>query len=305
MYHTKIERFSSEKELLNYLGKLHPIEKGLKTAIVGGHFILLYDTSEEKLKPMVWQDLSKPEHVEYAKMMAGDFPMRTFNYSLQLYQAYQKAGHDSGLVLLVNDHKFQHHNKAVNGKGGELRKGYYKKEGAIPLAYKHILKENNIDPEKVLISNNNPRRQKTNLLPKLTFFYSEQSLRNRFDDFTKKELLKDRMFDEGGNEGERNLIFHSQEQHSDICLTQNGNCECAGEVIEFILDLLKRDLKQVIFFVPDECSKAVNNGVEAALYIYEQQTTKPCNVLVVAGIGGMVFNFDKIDAIELIAHQCH
>lgn len=286
-YYTQLKQFACEKEMLEYLGKLPPIEAGVKIAIVGGHFMLLYDKVEDKLRPMVWQDLKKSEHIKYSKMITGNFPVHTFNYAVDLYSQYKEKGYDSGIVLLVNDHKFQHHNSKVNGNGGELRKRYYRNGQVIPESFLRILSEKSFDKQKIFIDYNKPDRQKQDLLPKETIMYSEQVLRNRFEKHIKPKIAKTESFKEITSNGVSNLYYYSRERHEYLCLTEEGTCGCSGEVVEFVSELLRRNIRQIILFSPSECEAPVNVGVEVALDLYGKISDKPAKALIIAGIGGV------------------
>lgn len=289
MYTTERYSPNSEAELLKLVSK--SVTGKNKVAIVGGHYMLFYDRATDELKPVIWQELETEGQKKFAQQNAGNFPVRSFRYSLELYKTFQNRKVESGLVLLINDHKFQSSNfqpdvvASVNGRGGELRKCFFNKN-VIPGCYAEILEEEKISKENFLIDNSNSQRQSNDLLPKQSWFYSEQKLRNRFDDFVKPKLMKQGNIrqDVIGNKVE--LYFESPNQSNDFCLTENGSCACSAEVIEFISNLLNRGMNEIIFFVPNECAVPVDNGVMAALNIKAKQA----KVLTVSNFGGMGFN---------------
>lgn len=289
MYTTERYSPNTEADLLKLLSE--SVTGNNKVAIVGGHYMLLYDKATDELKPVIWQEVETEGQKKFAEQNAGNFPVRSFRYSLELYKKFQNRKVESGLILLINDHKFQSSNfqpdvvASVNSKGGELRKSYFSKN-VIPGCYAEVLEEEKVSKENFLIDNSNNQRKSSDLLPKQCWFYSEQKLRNRFDDFVKPELMKQGNIrqDVIGNKVE--LYFESPNHSNDFCLTENGSCACSAEVIEFISNLLNRGMNEIIFFVPNECAVPVDNGVLAALNIKAKQA----KVLTVSNFGGMGFN---------------
>lgn len=253
--------------------------------------MLLYDKAANELKPVIWQELESESQKKFAEQNAGNFPVRSFCYSTELYKQFRQRKIESGIVLLINDHKFQSANfqpdvaSSFNGKAGELRKKYFSKN-IIPGCYAEILEAEKISKEEILIDNNNNKRDSDDLLPQQSWFYSEQKLRRRFDNLLKPELMKQGSIrqDVIGNKVE--LYFESPNHSNDFCLTENGSCACSAEVIEFISNLLNRNMNEIIIFVPNECAVPVDNGVMAALNI----NSKLAKVLTVSNFGGMGFN---------------
>ncbi len=279
----------SEIELITLLGKL--VSKKNKIAIIGGHFMLFYNKLNNELEPVIWQDLTNERHKEFAKQNAGNFPLRSFRYSVDLYKLFKHQNIQSGLVLLVNDHKFQSPNfqseitDYIKGHGGELRKNFYTKN-IIPHCYSEILKNEGISQKEILIDNTNLNREQEDLLPIISCYYSEQKLRNRFDDFVKADLIHQGYIRQEVVGKKINLYFQLAHKYNDFCLTENGSCACSAEVIEFITNLLKRNFFEIIFFVPNECAIAVDNGIMGALNI-NKITAK---VFTVTNFGGMGFD---------------
>ncbi len=289
MYSAEKNNPNTESELLILLSE--SVTGKNKVAIVGGHFMLLYDKATDELKPVIWQELDSVSQKEFAVQNAGNFPVRSFRYSLELYKRFQSRKIESGLVLLINDHKFQSVNfqpdivASINGRGGELRKKYFSKN-IIPGCYAEILEEEKISKEDFLIENSNRKRQADDLLPQQSWFYSEQKLRRKFDNLLKPVLVKQGSIrqDFVGNRVE--LFYESKNHSNNFCLTENGSCACSAEVIEFISNLLNRGMNEIIIFVPNECTESVDNGVLAALNIKAKQA----KVLTISNFGGMGFN---------------
>jgi hypothetical protein len=288
MYSVDSKYPQTENELLNSL--CESVTGTSKVAIVGGHFMLLYDKIEDDLKPMIVEELGNEKHREFAKYYAGDFPVLSFQYSLELFHYLENKNIPSEIILLVNDHKFQGKNfqtdiesLIVSGKCGELRKKYYK-ENKIPETYKEILKSKKIDPHKIFAINKNVKRTENDLLPKESWFYSEHKLRKRFGKYILPNLLKREEVNLIKHENE--IIYQNPTKNVGICLTENGSCGCSAEVIELISNLQEKDVKEIIMFVPSECGDAVNNGIEAALNI----NGKVAKVTSITGFGKTSMN---------------
>lgn len=275
------------------------IDDSKETIVMSGHYMLMYDRQKEHLKPMIKEDLDDPNQIGYVKDEVGDFPTITFKFGLKLRK--QMNG-NARLALLVNDHLFLKENKYLSGKGGELRKQYYNNNNIIPQAYKKILKKSNKDALDVLLDNNDASRKSVEILPKSTFLFSEQKLRNNFNNNRKREVLTDSSFKIKKNIlGSEELFFNSTFSFKEICLTHAGSCDCAGEVIEFIIELGLKNHTQIIMLVPNECYLPVNNGVESAIsYLNVVNKVFP-KVIVVQGFGGKGIDTNQ-DIFDLTIH---
>ncbi len=258
----------SKVELLQLL--INSVSGKNKVAILGGHFMLFYDKTEDELKPVIWQEQESDKHKDFAIQYAGDFPFKSFQYSLELYERLKDINIDSKIVLLVNDHKFQNKNfqpnisSSILNRGGLLRKKFYRRN-KVPKCYSDLMSKISKEHKKIILSNDNSKRDETDLLPKETWFYSEQKLRKRFDNYVLPRLLKEnKVFKDGGKEDE-NVFFKTHIQGEEICLTENGKCGCTAEVTELISDLLNKKMYEMIFFIPKECTDAVNYGIDIAL----------------------------------------
>jgi len=290
MYLPAVQYFlKNEASLLDFLGG--KISGNKKVAIIGGHYMLFYDKAKDELKPVIWQELEIEQQKKFAEQNAGNFPVRSLRYSIELFKKLKVRNIKSGIILLVNDHKFQSVNfqsgiaSFIAGRGGELRKKYFNKN-IIPGCYDEILETENISKDEILFNNDDPGRQSGDLLPKKSWFYSEQKLRNRFDEFVKPELLSSGNIRQDHVGSRVDLYFESPNHNNDFCLTENGSCACSGEVIEFISNLIRREIFEIVFFVPNECASPVDNGVMAALSI----SGKAAKVWTVFNFGGMGFS---------------
>lgn len=303
----KSETFNDESSLLDFLESQVPGD-GTKTALMAGHYMLMYDEDKDRLVPMVWQDATNPTVEKASKDMAGDFPLRSFKYGLDLWQKGQKQDSHVEIVLLINDHQFQSSHFRANydqpkGRGGELRKEYYRRSDNFPQSFRRLLSERGLEKSTVLLSNNDSDRDvhfdehDATILSPESVFFSEQHLRRRFDRNTRKKLSNDPCFEinrlsRGGYE----LFYHPEGSSSRLCLTDptkdeeestETDCGCSGEVIQFLIKLSEEGFTNTIMFVPSECEQAVKNGVQAALYVLDRYYDSAMKVITVAGIGGM------------------
>lgn len=278
----------TESELLKLLSE--SVTGKNKVAIVGGHFMLLYDKATDELKPVILQDLEKENQKEFAKQFAGNFPLRSFQYSVDLFKQLENRKVQNGILLLVNDHKFQSESfqkdisAEINGRGGDLRQEYFRKN-KIPESYLETLKANGIESKNIFVRNNDVKRSESDLLPKESWYYSEQKLRKRFEKYVVPELLKkEKIYQLESGKG-TNVFYQTPNVGTEICLTENGACGCSAEVTELISNLLRKGMNEIILFIPNECVNAVDNGINAALNINEVAA----KVITISGLGGMGF----------------
>lgn len=289
MYSLETHRFNDSSEMMDYLKTIRPSVQGDPIGIVGGHFMLLYDKKEDCLKPVIHQDLEDPKLKNFAKLMAEDFPVNSFEYSLELIKNHKNNNIQSKIILVVNDHIFQSNSyqigieEKIYNRGGVLRKRFYHTHTDIPKVFKDMLNEKSLGSD-VIHRNIKKSLEKNSTQPKETYFFSEKYFRNRFEDKTEKKLRKhDQLVTSINEKGERE-IFYKNNRGSDICLTENGDCGCSLEVVEFIKQLININYNTVIFFVPKECEKAVNLGVEVVLNITYKKNKSNISVFTITGL---------------------
>jgi hypothetical protein len=299
--------FKDESSLLGFL-ESRVSGDGTKTALMAGHYMLMYDEDQNQLIPMVWQDATNPTVEKASKDMAGDFPLRSFKYGLDLWKKGQEQNSHVEIVLLINDHQFQssyfrNNYDQPKGRGGELRKEYYRRSNNFPQSFRRLLSERGLEKSTVMLSNNDADRDDhfnehdATILPPESVFFSEQHLRRRFDRRTRKELSKDPCFEINRlSRGCYDLFYLPEGSPNRLCLTDptkdeedstETDCGCSGEVIQFLIELNKRGFTNAILFVPTECARAVNSGVQAALYTVDRYHNSQMKVATVTGIGGM------------------
>lgn len=314
--------FDHEDGLLRFLVK-QISECKTKTSIMAGHYMLMYDNEQNCLVPMVWQDTENSLVESVSRKMAGSFPLRSFRYGLDLWQKGQDLDSHVQIALLINDHQFQSsYFREINydqpkGRGGELRKEYYRRSNNLPQAFVQLLRKRGLDKSEILLSNNNMDRDASydeddaSILPPESVFFSEQHLRRRFDRHTRQELSEDPRFkitrlDEGGYD----LFYYPAGSTQEFCLTEQSDsidgitqsgCGCSGEVIEFLIELSNRGFGNIILFVPHECAGAVNVGVQAAVDVISRYYNLNIKVTTVTGVGGMgSFNIrGKLESLQV------
>lgn len=290
----------SEEALINFLKDYEPINPGGPVAIVGGHFMLMYDKYEDCLKPVIHQELDNPKHKEFAKLMAGDFPVKSFEYSLELIKYFKTRGIEAKNVFIVNDHKFQSNDfqpeilPLVKGRTGELRKKFYRQSNPIPNIYFDLSKKNDLFLEKNILENYNIKRHEDEILPKRSFFFSERTLRSRFNKRVKNKLAKYDEFQQVKDFNDRPSELYYIDSGENICLTEHGVCGCNSEVLEFANNLIQNNYHDILFFIPDECSAAVNQGLNIASFINHKYYGKRNKIVVLSGLGGMSINQNKL-----------
>ena len=257
-------------------------------AIVGGHFMLFYDKESNMLKPVIWQELTNQQHIQFAKLQAGNFPLDSLKYSIELYKINMIKDIKSGVILMVNDHKFQSYNfqpdiiELVQGRGGDLRKEYFHKN-IVPECYLEEIKNNSIQINDILIHNDNIKRKANELLPKKSWYYSETRLKNRFEYYVQDDLLAQGKIKKESTSNGNEIVFETSNLNDEICLSENGSCSCSAELIEFVHNVFDRGFTEIVIFVPNECASAVDGGILASLQIYNIKG----KVWTVSNFGGM------------------
>ena len=264
-------------------------QKQANTAIVAGHYMLMYHSDSDSLVSMVHQDNYSKRAVEHSKNLAGNFPVHSLQYGLELYDHINKTS-NCGIILLVDDHKFQSPSfqpfdrEFIKGRGGSLRKAYYRKPDMLPSTYINMIEGMGGDLNEILI-NNNSNRKKDEILPSECYCYSEQVLRNKFDKRTKPKLLENKHFYESVSDDVINLYYIPDHNSETICLSEEGKCGCSGEVIQFFLELSDRGYDEIIFIIPFECNAPVDSGSHAALEILASRGVTSFKLTTIHGYG--------------------
>jgi hypothetical protein len=253
-----------------------------RTAIIAGHYML--DLDEDHLEPMVAGQGSKGPIREHILYYAGGFPLRTFRIGLDLLTERK----EDRIVLLVNDHFF------VQGLNDEdrseefvrnLRKEYYRSENALPRAYHDLLESTGSTLEEIFLVHERPNANSQDLLPSRSLYFSEQALRNRFDNTTRKNLASLDGFweEETGDSGPPALFYGRPDRDEEkLCMTHEGRCGCKGEIVELANALRQLGYEHALMLIPDECHSAVNAAARATIHGAGALTS----IAVATGLGG-------------------
>ena len=241
LYSTK-NVFRTEEDLLQFLTNTS-VKSGGPVAIVAGHFMLMYDDKTQSLVPMIWQDSTNPRVQHFAQEKAGSFPTSTFRTGLRLREILTSSGSSARLALVVNDHIFQTQGweqqnlpKGTSSSPGSLRKQFYRTADPIPDTFKAVLASLPASASaEALLGNDNLKRSDSDILPRETHFFSEQNLRRRFDQRTRKRLLAMEGFSQvEESKGKYRVYFTDTLLGSRLCLSDSNGCGCSGETVELL-----------------------------------------------------------------------
>lgn len=244
-----------------------------KVAIVGGHYMLLYEKKSNSLKPAVYQEFEEGGNLTFSKRLTQNFPVKSFEFTVQLFQYLKFRKVDSRCVLLVNDDSFlrkdfrnEEHYQLIKDQGARLRKLYFSTEDHIPSIYRRILSECRIRLHDFFAIFENPHWSDESLLPRETLYVSERRLCRSFKKTVKSRAAGDSLFkiikvDHSGVDNINELTVEASHIES-ICLIKEGICNCGGKTFQFYLDIIKNGFDTIIFFVPDECKIQVKEGTE-------------------------------------------
>jgi hypothetical protein len=264
---------SKESEIVDSIVSIS--EPNGNIAIVGGHYILLFEKLSGALKPTVYEDLEIGPNKTFAQTRAKNFPVKSFSLSVNLFEYYIQMKENVKFVMVVNDDAFQRKNfrseehfEIVKDRGYELRHNYYNKslEESLPKSFLNILDKKKWLPKDVF-QNFTYQTSSKSYMPESSYFISERKLCKRFRGKTAKELLKT------GSDffSTPDVISHEVDNLSvksdseSVCLIEDGVCDCGGKAYQFYLDLVNVGFRMIIFFVPNDCSYLVNRGAELFL----------------------------------------
>ena len=287
--------FDSEAEMIDCIAE--SMSSGEKIGVLAGHFMLCYDVGTDALVPMIWQDLRDTDLVTSAKRFAGNFPIRSFDCGVRLAVNIQGQGAYPKIIMLVNDHKFQTGEfdptqfEAFHGRGGELRRDFYKRYANLPASLEQIRMKLGVDSS-ILLENNSKKRSRQDILPEETTYFSEQVLRRKFERKTRQFMQSLPEVVEAPNKGPRSelllLANGGLGAGAELCLTEEGACGCSGETVQLLLELDRKNrFSQLVLLVPDECEWQVKGGVLAGMHLHDQLGLEGLKtVCVISGLGG-------------------
>lgn len=268
---THKELIISEKELINAIDTFNI--QDTRIAIIGGHYILLYEKKSDSLKPAVYQEFEDWGNKTFAKKNTFDFPIKSFVLTVKLFVHFNYRNIKSKCVLLVNDDSLfkrnfrdHYHYESVKDRGLELRKKYFSTDNNIPFSFKRILKEYNIKIKDFFAKFENLHWTQDSILPRETIFVSERRLCRKFKKTVKGAANDDQLFkilkiNETGVDNIDELMVESNKINS-VCLIEKGICNCGGKAFQFYYDLINQGYETIIFFVPNECKEQVKEGTD-------------------------------------------
>jgi len=164
----------------------------------------------------------------------------------------------------------------------------------LPLALEAILREFGFTPDEAIVRNH-ARRQKQDLLPDDSIYFSEQALRSRFDNATKELVKGIDGFDYVPNQDGTYLMYYrSHHGPAPECLTEYGTCGSFGVVMQFLIRLRELGYRSCFLLSPHECTSAMHAAALASTEGYEL----PLWLCVATGIGGEGEEFDETWAPE-------
>ncbi len=269
-----IEQIVDEKEIFTVVKKFLSNEN--KTAIIGGHYILLYEKKSDSLKPAIYQDFNDWGNMMWSKKRTQNFPVKSFEMTVKLYDMLNQNDNNQNVkcVLLVNDDLFHKkefrgvsHYETVSNRSFELRKKYFETIENIPRSFKKILKKYNLNAKDFFLTFDSKGYRGDKLLPTSTIFVSERLLcksfkknirrRNKF--LESKKLFDIIKIDESGMVQELSVKSNLKDS---LCLIDNGFCNCGGKSFQFYFELIKKGFENIVFFVPNECKSQVLEGAK-------------------------------------------
>ena len=305
MYHMTEDFLKGESKLFEKLHQIQGETTGQKV-IMGGHYMLAYDQEKKRLIPMIWQDIENEKLKKQSISLAGDFPVYTFALGLKLIKQVPQFD-SSKVLLLINDHIFTSLGEPFCDKdssnAGLLRKEYFDKS-EIPFSFNIVLQNLGFENNNIILENNDVNRNPQSILPHSTKLFSEQFLRNEFGRKTINNLYESNYFTRKISGDKKQMIFSPWgNKNGEICLLESGGCGCAGETIQLILSLFEQNLNEIVLFVPEECSIAVNQGIKAALHYISQDVL----VTVITGLSRCfdIGNIHKNDESVIFETKIH
>lgn len=290
MLHVYEEELASESDISAFLLAARDGAHA-RTAVLSGHYSLMYDDFKGALVPMVWQDCDNPRLRTLAQEAAGDFPIRSLRHGISFLKGSQGGQADTKLLLLVNDaifHRLPYPDEItgpVAQDAAQLRRKYYRQRNPLPASFSQLISCEGLSPESVFLDNSASQRPETSVLPKNTFFFSEQLLRKRFQHRTKLEIARAKGFPALMKGLLRD--FHTWSTNERGCLTSTDRLDtgCYQGVVQLILTLLDTGFTGLILLTPEDCAFPVLSGTITALCWAKHSYSAKARITVVRGIG--------------------
>lgn len=258
-----------------------------KTAIVAGCYFVVYAREQERLVPLIPEELTGTPLADLSERLGGPFPLKTFRMGFDLAKSSNVR-----IALLVNDRRISHGVKSSTAHDadlGQLRRNYFRRPAAenIPKVYQEEIKKSGLGLGEAFILHERKKASKVDILPQRSHLFSEKFLANQFYDKRSHQIAENEQFaikTEPG--GQRSLHYFSRirnhgEDSAGLCLS-HGQCGCTALMLEFFFVLNEMQFESVILLVPDECHGEVNTAAEAAVAAIKMQL----RIAVVTGLGG-------------------
>lgn len=292
---TTKEIIINENELIKTIDTLNL--KNSKIALIGGHYLLLYEKKTDSLKPAIYQEFEDWGNKTFSKKMTQNFPLKSFEMTVKLYLHFTYKAIDSKCVLLVNDDSFlrkdfrnEEHYESIKDKGFELRKKYFSSNNNIPATFKKVLNSFRINFVDFFAKFESGYTTSESLMPNETIFVSERRLCKSFKKTVKTAETKekiDRLFkiiniDQSEPDNINELTVESNKINT-LCLIDKGVCNCGGKTFQFFYDLINKGYDTIIFFVPLECMNQVVDGTGLICHSKEFEEKK-INIINIAKI---------------------
>ena len=275
--------------------------EGKKTVIVGGHYLLIYNSILDKLVPAILEENNDITTKDISKILVGNFPVQSYEFAVQFVVNKIQKNETAKISLLVNDHLFQSkslqflNQKKISNWGG-YKEDYYKNAN-IPDIYYDILKQHDLNPDNIFL--NNTLKKSIYYHPNL---FSETSLRKKFTKSLKKSLiLLDSFYTKQISNFSSELFFVGDNKAS-ICLTEDGSCGCSGEIMQFVKEINTYKYESLVILVPQECYSSVCIGIQAiSKFLNSTQNSDAKHItdyIVVTGFGDYDFVYKSQNRLE-------
>jgi hypothetical protein len=253
--------FRTDEELIESILSLSESWSG-KTVVMAGHHLVVYRRSTKKLVPLATSQAYGSEGTLEEKGLVGrvgDFAEHTFDLGGQLLGAMIARGQNARLSLLINDHQFRVLQEDLPNDE-DLRKSFYHSLDPLP---EFLMNRWTLDfPIEELMDGNHRERSEDSPLPSRSFVYSETSLRKRFARTRKQQLASIQRF---ACEGDSGLVYRFSDTEHLSLVADSGFCGCAGDLVEYLLELADMGAENVILFTPVECRSAVDPGIRCIM----------------------------------------
>ena len=240
-----------------------------KTLIFAGHHMLIYDRRAGCLVPVlgVGADGQTRRNLEadLIRLRVGNYPEASFQLAVRLL-------HDVGvattrIVLLVNDHDFPYRPQELHFPDevlAHLKREYFRQNNRLPHGLLGIATKYGFGEE--ILERNDARRSNATL-PSKTFYFSENTLRNRFEKDTKAKLVGlPGIRVKGGGQRAVKYVWEPEFAPQSFCLVdESEGCACSGAMMQLFYILQRQGAENLVLFIPHECADPVRASIEGTL----------------------------------------